>query len=300
MVETNVIEQKPSQTAFFNALRRALAHKIYQNKRFGPDDLAEVFLPSVYRIFLKFPKVQKNTWDKLEAAFPGLNAYLIARTAYFDQLFTSALENGIPQIVLLGAGYDSRAFRFAKLNQSTKIFELDSSPTQERKKKCLKKAKIKTPDKFKFIPIDFNRESLSDVLIQAGFKKQTSALFLWEGVTYYLDPDSVEANLDTFKILAGKDSLIAFDTMVSIKDENLQEYYGAKEFYQSMRAAHPDEKMMFSIPEGQIETFLDKHHLSLVEYLSPQEIERKFLMDEDVSSIGQITGLFRFVLAAPV
>ena len=55
---------------------------------------------------------------------------MIARTAYFDRLFADALSNKTPQIVLLGAGYDSRAYRFANLNHVTRVFELDIAPTQ--------------------------------------------------------------------------------------------------------------------------------------------------------------------------
>ena len=60
---------------------------------------------------------------------------MLARTAFFDNLFIDALNKNIPQIVLLGAGYDTRAYRFADLNNATKIFELDIAPTQNRKMK---------------------------------------------------------------------------------------------------------------------------------------------------------------------
>ena len=62
--------------------------------------------------------------------------------------------------MLLGAGYDSRAYRFTRLLQDTKVFELDAAPTQERKKACLKKARIEIPKQVTFIPIDFNQDPL--------------------------------------------------------------------------------------------------------------------------------------------
>ncbi len=120
---------------------------------------------------------------------------MIARTAYFDSLFVDALKNNFPQIVLLGAGYDTRAYRFAKLNRDTQIFELDITPTQDRKKGCLKKARVDIPQGVKLVPIDFNKESLKDVLEEAGHKKQEQTLFIWEGVSYYLDAESVDATL---------------------------------------------------------------------------------------------------------
>ena len=118
--------QKPSRTAFFAALRRAIAHKDYGDEKFGPDNLAGIFLPAYYRFFLRFSKIRANTVKKLDGFFPGMTEYLIARTVYFDRKFVQALENGTTQIVILGAGYDSRAWRFAELNSGTTIFELDA------------------------------------------------------------------------------------------------------------------------------------------------------------------------------
>jgi len=70
---------------------------------------------------------------------------MIARTAWFDGLFLDALNNKIPQIVLLGAGYDSRGFRYAKYNSSTKVIELDTATTQNRKKKFSRSLKYSIP-----------------------------------------------------------------------------------------------------------------------------------------------------------
>lgn len=107
-------EHKPSETAMFAALHRAIANKYFTDERFGPDYLAEYFLPAHFRFFIKFKKVRANIKKKLNKYLPGLHEYVIARTAWFDSLFTDALYENIPQIVLLGAGHDSRASRLPK------------------------------------------------------------------------------------------------------------------------------------------------------------------------------------------
>lgn len=296
---SNSIEQKPSETALFAALRRTIANKDYKNNRFGPDDLAIYFLPPHYQFFLKFRKIRTSTKDKLNVFFPGVNEYLIARTAYFDNLSVAALNDRTPQIVLLGAGYDSRAYRFAKLIQGTKIFELDIAPTQDRKKKCLKKAKIAIPQGVAFVPIDFNRESLKNILEKAGWQNHQKTLFIWEGVSYYLDPKSVEATLKFFSHSAHKDRVIAFDYAISITEENMNDYHGAKEFLQTMKEQHANEELLFSIDEGKIESYLEQRNLKMVEHLDNAEIERRFLTADDGSLIGHIPGYFRFVLTTP-
>lgn len=295
----NRVEDKPSQTALFTALRRTIAHQEHQGNRFGADDLAECFLPSNFRFFLRFKNIRAYTKAKLAAFLPGLNEYIIARTAYFDSLFTEALKERIPQIVLLGAGYDSRSYRFEKLIQETKIYELDIAPTQARKLKCLKKAKIAVPQPVSFVPIDFNQESLQQVLEKAGFLNQQKTLFIWEGVSYYLDPESVEATLAFFSQTSPPENILAFDYMISITEENKADHYGAEVFFQNMQEHHANEELMFSIDEGKVESFLAGRDLKMIAHFDKEEIERRFLTDDNGSLIGQMTGLFRFVLASP-
>lgn len=293
------VEQKPSETAMLAALRRVLANKEFGDEKFGPDYLAEHFLPPHFRFFLRFKKIQANTKERLNGFLPGLTEFMIARTAYFDGLFVDALKKDFPQIVFLGAGYDTRAYRFAELNRGTKVFELDIPPTQNQKKKYLKKARIEIPQNVKLVPIDFNKEVLKDVLEEAGFEEQEKTLFIWEGVTYYLDPASVDATLNFVSGTSHPDSIIAFDYTVSLSEENLSDYYGAKEFAQTMEEHHAEEELTFSIQEGEIESFPEGRNLKTIEHLDNEEIEKNFLMKDDGSLIGRMTGHFHFISVSP-
>ena len=107
------VEQKHSETAIFAALYRAIANKLFKNGKFGPDFMAEYFLPAHFKFFIRFKKINAHIKKKLNRFLPGLFEYVIARTVFFDTLFINALEENIPQIVLLGAGLDSRAYRFS-------------------------------------------------------------------------------------------------------------------------------------------------------------------------------------------
>ena len=295
----NSVEQKPSETALFAALRRTIANKEFNDNKFGPDYLAEYFLPPHFRFFLKFKPIRENTKNKLNEALPGLTEYMIARTAYFDVLFVDALKGKTPQIVLLGAGYDTRAYRYAKLNQGTSIFELDILPTQERKKECLRKSRIDNPDHVTFIPINFNQEALADALEKAGYAKDQKTLFIWEGVSYYLEPDAVDATLEFVCHNAHPESSIAFDYTIPISADNIADYYGVKEFTQTMVARHGNEALLFSIEEGKAEAFLAQRGLKMVAHLDNEEIERTFLLKEDGALLGRITGHFRFMSSSP-
>jgi methyltransferase (TIGR00027 family) len=294
-----LVEQKPSETAFFAALRRALAYMEYGDERFGSDSLAMVFLPVHYRFLMKFKKARESGNHQLARAFPGMNEYLMARTAFFDEQFVEALGEETPQIVLLGAGYDSRAYRFARLNRGTRVFELDIAPTQNRKIKCLKARRIDIPPQVKFVPINFNLEALDGVLAKAGYRAGEKTLFTWEGVSYYLDRKSVEATLD-FASQAPKDSRIAFDYTIALTAENMDKYYGAETFARTMQAYHTGEQLLFSLEEGEIGLFLEQRGLRLVEHLNAEEIEKTYLTKEDGSLTGRMIGHFRFAIAAPM
>ncbi|GAF96582.1 unnamed protein product, partial [marine sediment metagenome] len=225
--------------------------------------------------------------------------YAIARTAFFDSVFIDGLNKNIPQIVLLGAGYDTRAYRFAKLNNATKIIELDIATTQNRKMKCMKKAKMDIPTHVTLVPINFNKESLKYILEKAGYKNNEKTLFIWEGVSYYLEPESVDATLEFVNNSSHNESVIAFDYAISISEETIDNYYGVKEFAKTFRKYRKNELFRFTIDEGNIESFLEQRGLKIVNHLDNREIEKMFLLNENGSSIGQITGWFRFALASP-
>jgi len=286
---------KPSETAMFAALRRALAYKDHKGDRFGPDQFAEYFLPPHFRFFIKFRKIRENTKEKLNGFMPGLHEYMIARTAYFDELFVDALDREVPQIVLLGAGYDTRAYRFADRNKGTKIFELDIASTQAWKQKCIQKAKLPIPASVSFVPINFNADVLENVLAEAGYDADLPALFIWEGVSYYLQAESVHAMLVFVRDFAHAESRIAFDYVVPLTDENKNDF-GVASFIETMRSEHGDEALLFSIVDGGVEVFLKERGLKLIEHLDNKEIEDRFLMDDGVL-LGQITAHFRFVIA---
>ncbi len=293
------VEKRHSETALFAALYRAVANKEFEHEKLGSDYLAEYFLPSHFKFFIKFKKIRVKVRKKDNKLTPGVYEYMLARTAFFDNLFIDALNKNIPQIVLLGAGYDTRAYRFADLNNATKIFELDIAPTQNRKMKCLQKAQIDIPKHATLVPINFNKESLKDVLEKAGYETNKATLFIWEGVSYYLEPESVDETLEFVKNASHTESVLAFDYAISISEENINKYYGVKEFAATWRKHRSNELFRFAIDEGKIESFLEQRGLKVVKHLDNKEIEETFLLNENGSFIGQINGSFRFAMASP-
>ena len=165
--KTGRIETKSSRTAGFTCFSRAASYVDKRECYSGSDDITYMLVPTFLKLLLK------SGWlFKLfrQFFFPkGIYEYVIARTKQFDAVFSEALEQGFDQILIFGAGFDSRALRFSKLNKGTIVFELDAPITQQDKLKEYLLKRLVVPENLIFVPIDFNKESLAEKTAQAGF-----------------------------------------------------------------------------------------------------------------------------------
>jgi predicted enzyme related to lactoylglutathione lyase len=168
------VENKPSESAMILTFCRALAAKDEREEIKGPDYLAEYFLTDEGKRPLKDSASRKWAIQKLITS--PKYGYSIARTAYIDNVFKKYLSGNISQIVILGAGYDTRAYRFHDQLGTMKIFEVDIQSTQKRKIDILNKNKIEVPEGTTFVSINFETENLEEVLLKAGFNNGEKTL----------------------------------------------------------------------------------------------------------------------------
>lgn len=288
------VEHKPSETAMGAATLRALAALDEREDIRGPDYLAELFLTEDRKSALSDPVIRESVIKK--RIIPGMYEFLIARTAFFDDIVRQALQENIPQIVFMGAGYDSRPYRFKDLIRDTRIFELDIQPTQQRKREVLYQAKVHIPEQLVFVSINFNTDNIGEVLVKAGFVKSKQALFVWEGVTYYLSAKVIDDTLSTVKMNSPVGSSICFD-YASLSPESLTDH-NVKKLREMMRSNYPGEPTYFGIQEGYIRTFLSERGYTIIEHLAQNKIEKKYLSLNDGSSAGKLLALFCFVHAS--
>jgi predicted enzyme related to lactoylglutathione lyase len=165
--DNRAIEDKPSRTALWTTMMRAFATGEAQSEIRGPDCFAEIFLPKDQ--FEAIRDVTGRAATKAKFFIVGVYEYVMARTSLFDGFFLQALDRGIDQVVLLGAGYDSRPYRFADRLGAVRLFELDIDPTQRHKRRCLAEAGVAIPPQVTFVAINFNTQAIGDVLNAAGF-----------------------------------------------------------------------------------------------------------------------------------
>ena len=177
----------PSRTALRVALRRA-AHQLYDSPLVFEDPVAVPILGEAYGEDLRHTAMQR------EGAFAlAMRAFLVARSRYAEENLRYAVNNHVRQYVLLGAGLDTFACRnpYPRL----RVFEVDHPATQTWKRELLCRGGIPIPDQLAFVPMDFERQSLSRQIRDAGFDFEQPAFFAWLGVVPYLTLDAFRATL---------------------------------------------------------------------------------------------------------
>ncbi len=288
------VEQKESNTAGYTCFCRACAHLEEDELFRGADNMANVFLPESVKSALGVPSQRKLI---IKDRIPlGIYEYIMVRTKLLDGIFLDALKNKFKQIVLLGAGYDSRALRFREHNQGTRIFELDITPTQKLKREIIDREKISLPKELIFVPIDFNRQSLSEVLSAAGYEKDQKNLFLWEGVSMYLTQVAVDNTLTVINSTSASGSLVAFDYIFSSVLRRENRYFGEQILYETVSAV--GEGFTFGVEEGMIGEFLAERGFKVEQNQTAPDLEKRYLSTEDGNLFGRINGIHALVVAS--
>lgn len=218
---------RASLTAEYMALFRALESSRPANSRLFNDPFAPIFLGERRKWLYRIAQLRlgRGLVERLlDQAAPGARAAGIARTKWIDEEVTAALK-AATQLVLLGAGFDTRAFRLPAAARAT-TFELDHPETSIVKQAALLKATGSLPDRVRFVTIDFNKQSVAEVLAQAGFDKMQPACFVWEGVTNYLTADAVDGVFDQIRQSALK-SIVLFTYIDRRVLDNPEQFFGA-------------------------------------------------------------------------
>lgn len=212
--------------------------------------------------------------------------YVIARTKYIDSAFMRAQEQGYEQILIFGAGFDSRGIRFRKNLRDIRVFELDAPVTQSAKIKRYHGKKIEIPGNLIFIPIDFDHESLPEHLEQAGFEKDRPSLFILEGLTMYLKPESVDNTFNVIQEFSGCGSRVIFDYIYAsvARRENL--YEGEQALYNNV--ADNGERFCFGIEKGYIAEFLRTYGFKALQIMDSGALEDMFFRNERGELIARI------------
>ena len=267
--------KKASKTAENAAISRAAESLRPPNERVCDDPFAERLISTKYRILCMSRFLAETAlWFFAERVVPGAMGEGVVRTRYIDDYLKECIGKEIQQLVILGAGYDSRAYRIEGLKETVKVFEIDHPATQKVKMKRLERLLGSLPGHVVYVPVDFSKEKLDKRLFESGYDRNAKALFIWEGVTYYISAEAVDEVLSFVANNSGPGSSIILDYMFRSVVDGTCALEGAKKHREYV--ARVGEPFTFGIGEGAIEEFLSKRGFWQIDNATPEFLESTY------------------------
>lgn len=206
---------KPSQTAAWVAAARTLGQLLPKEERLAYDPYGVAFLTGPVRTLSELLLARPLLFSTLMARSRSMRSFIWwmqLRTRALDDILLEFIASGGRQVLLLGAGYDCRAVRFAHLLREANVFEVDHPNTQRHKRSIVAEAELNSPSRY--IAWDFERDGLSGLgprLSQEGLSRSHRILTIWEGVTMYLSESTIASTFDLVGRLGASGSWLAFN-----------------------------------------------------------------------------------------
>lgn len=260
-------KNQTSMTAIGIAILRGIESEKPEDERLCYDPFARKFVNgTLYKLIRFFDKMGYS-----EKKGPGVVGFLAARERHIDEFLKSQLRAGVEQVVILGAGLDARAYRFDELKK-IRVFEVDHPASQKSKVEKVRRIFGELPSHVTYTPIDFNAQTLTQRLPESGYDASRKTLFIWQGVTQYLAPESVDSTLAFIAQYSPPGSSVIFDYMYpTLLDGTVKRGEVA-----NMRSRRwvSGEMLVFGIPEGAVTAFLEARGFTEV-----KDADHRFLRD---------------------
>jgi methyltransferase (TIGR00027 family) len=264
-----------SQTAFGPMSIVATEQYYPEEQRLVQDELAIRFLPSGLRFLAKLTQwlpAGALLFNLSEKRAPGIWGGVLCRKRYIDEKLIEALNMGIDAVVNLGAGLDTRAYRFPALS-AIPVFEVDLPENIDYKRARLQQVYGSIPAHITLVPIDFDCQELASVLVKQGYQTGYRSFFIWEAVTQYLSDEGAQR---TFNSLAQAriGSRLAF-TYVRKDFIDGTARYGLDTLYQAYRVKR--HLWHFGLKPQQVAIFLNGYSWKELEQVGSQEYTSRYL-----------------------
>lgn len=264
----------PSKMAELIALHRVAESMLPEGVRICYDPYAVHFVdPETLEFARKNPEKTKAMREHLERLFPGLASSIRARVRYFDDFVKTSVDEGLEQLIILGAGYDTRAYRIEGLNK-IKVYEVDHPGTQGVKIEKVKKIFGRLPEHVVYVPVDFESEAVGQKLLENGYNRSQKTLFVMEGLVMYIPPRAVDETLSFIVRNSGKGSMVIFDYYPQSLVDGTSELEAAKNIRDFV--AQQGEPLLFGIDEGMVEAFLAERGFSRVRNVTSEDYKKAY------------------------
>lgn len=268
-------EGQAAKTAQTVAFARAIETDRADAERLFTDPHATRFLDTDGLWVLKLlrrPKLRSAVLGWIDMIGPGLLPYAVARTAFIDEALEAALARGVRQVLILGAGYDTRALRTPGI-ESAVVYEVDHPDTQAVKRERLGEAMRAVEDRVRLVAVDFDRDDLQECLASAGFRFDQVSFVIWEGVTQYLTEEGVSATLAVLADAAPGTEVIFTYAHRGLLD-GTRSFPGGRRLLAAVRLL--GEPFRFGLSPDGVGDFLQSRGFELLEDVGSDEFSTRF------------------------
>ena len=266
-----------SRTAMATTLWRARESARPAASRLFADDLAPWFLDRRFRWALRLSRLpllgRMVPWSLIDGHWSGSRCTVAVRTRYIDDALTAALRRGAEQVVILGAGFDSRAYRIPGIGR-TRVFEVDLPAIQAEKKTAVARRLGDLPPHVTFVPIDFSVDTLDRALPAAGFRA-VRTFMICEGVTHYLSAADVDTLLGYVARNGVAGSELVFTYIHRAVLEGSAPFAGAGKTLATVQRS--GEPYTFGFDPAELPDYLAARDLELIEDVGAATYRRRYL-----------------------
>ncbi|MDP9117840.1 MAG: SAM-dependent methyltransferase [Actinomycetota bacterium] len=269
---------RPSATAQWTTLGRALELHRPPEQRIVDDSYAPIFLSRRSQAMLAALRRGQPALRVAERAeLAGLAAFALCRHRFIDEQLLVGLHAQVEQVLILGAGYDSRAYRFAAELSGRPVHEVDLAPLSRRKASIVAAhPQLFSVNSIRRIEIDFRVDSLQQRLTDSGFVVGAPTFVAWEGVSMYLSGAAVCATLETLRAVCGPQSVLAMDYWYPIDGRRPVDHIrrlGAQAI------ALVGEPVTFGVAPTKIDGFLAEHGFAMFDIAESVHLAERYATD---------------------
>jgi methyltransferase (TIGR00027 family) len=240
-----------------------------------------------------------NALERL--TLPGIQLHYALRKLYLEETARAAIADGIRQIVIFGAGYDTLALRLHETFPGVQFIETDHAATQRRKMHALaaharRDARRRTATNLHFLPVDLTRRQLADTLLNSAcYRADSPTLFIAEGLLMYLAPAEVDDLFRTIRDCSGASGRFAFTFMEPQSD-------GRVNFLARSRAVDAwlgwrREVFKWGIGRGELPAYLAARGFTIREIATHETFRRRYLEPEALAHLPLVAGEYVCVAA---
>lgn len=262
-----------SRTAEGMAMLRALEQAVAPGERIIHDPFAKEFLINHhYRRLAGSPWLAYGTLLFLKVWAPGGQEFLTARARLVDDLAVKLSQEGMEQVVLLGAGFDTMALRIRESLRNVTVFEVDHPATQIIKREVMER--IGVPENLRFVAVDFEQEDFTQKLRDAGFDPSRRSLVVWLGVSLYLTNKAVARALEQISTLGGEGTTLVWDYLLAEVINGMTTNRDALD--KARRAAKLGEPWLFGLETSQVPYYVEQFGFHLLKDYTPEELREMY------------------------